>query len=260
MSALFLPPTPPPPLQVGSPLYTAMFRGLDAVRSRALFITRNRPTVTPGQMLAEATRSAFAPHAQAPPTPRPGDRRMSALDPQDWAPIAAAAARADGAGVGVRLSASRKDGRFRHRLVIAVRLAAFGAERPAWLAPGAPVSVALGRNAMAGTLRIIPMGPHSLRAAPRAGAALLRLPQFPGLPAEGAPATPCEYDWSADWLDITLPPWLAAAPPVAARTAQPPAAAKPEPFSLAPGVSSHPGWASPKGRAAHEAAIKRGAA
>lgn len=61
MSAFFLPPTPPPPLQVGSPLYTAMFHGLDAVRRRALFITRSRPVVTPGELLADATRRAFAP-------------------------------------------------------------------------------------------------------------------------------------------------------------------------------------------------------
>ena len=193
---------------------------------------------------------------------------MSVLPLTDWAPLTPPPRSPTAKGAAIRVSAGPSCKRYRPRLLVSIDVARIEAP-PRWLIAGATCTVALGRTALAGTLRIVRGSEFRLRRAPRGSHLQLFLPSFPGLPEAGAPATACEHDWSDDWLDITLPAWLTAALPAApaapAPTAPTPAAPaagtkRAEPYTLAPDVVSHPQWASPKGRAAHEAAIKGGAA
>ncbi len=193
---------------------------------------------------------------------------MSVLPLTDWAPLTPPPRSPTAKGAAIRVSGGPSGKRYRPHLLVSIDVARIEAP-PRWLIAGQTCTVALGRNALAGTLRIVRGPEFRLRRAPRGSLLQLYVPAFPGLPEAGAPATACEHDWSDDWLDITLPAWLTAAPPAAPAAPAPAASApaapaagtkRPEPYTLAPDVVSHPQWASPKGRAAHEAAIKGGAA
>jgi hypothetical protein len=170
-------------------------------------------------------------------------------------------------------------GRYDAALLLTFRLADLP-DRPAWLREGGRVAALVGSGEHAGQLRLVageafPFGRIAGRYAGR-GFLSLRLPLPPGMAPGRRPTMNCEHDYGADWLELTLPNWPAVpgdAAPRAAGTASAVAApagdaapraagtasavaAQPAKRLLTPDVLSHPTFASPRGQAAHAAAMK----
>jgi hypothetical protein len=159
---------------------------------------------------------------------------------------------------------ARSGGRYADSLTIAINPAGFGADAPpAWLRIGAKVWVMRGRGEFLGTLRLFPNGPTTVSRFGRNDKTLaIRIPAMAGHPEKGAPRTVVEYDFSDSWFEIALPAWHGPGTAKAEPAAPPNLALKPgvQPFTLAAGASSHPGWNSPKGAQAHRRALEGGAA
>lgn len=128
-----------------------------------------------------------------------------------------------------------KLGRNRQRLMLAVRPHLLDGGL-VWWRPHARVAVHLGTDRLAGMLRLTPGGPHRLSTAVgRPGAtrtAVLIVFGLPGMPAAGHKPEPVEHDWTAEWLEITLPDWARAAPTPGAAASVPPV--QPSPFPAEP--------------------------
>ncbi len=145
-----------------------------------------------------------------------------------------------------------KLGRNRQRLMLTVRPRLLDGGL-VWWRPHARVAVHLGTDRLAGMLRLTPGGPHRLSTAvgrPEATrTAVLIVFGLPGMPAAGHKPEPVEHDWTAEWLEITLPDGARGAPAPAASAASAPAApapAKPPRVSIMDRV---PDPASTRGRA-----------
>jgi hypothetical protein len=139
------------------------------------------------------------------------------------------------------------------RMILVFRPAAIDTP-PAWLVPGGSVTIMVGHGEHLGSIRLVPGRDYTLgRTGGRnhSGAAMLFFSLPPAFVKEERKSCAVDMDWSDTWVDVTLPPewWMAPAP-------KPAVAAPPKPFALAAGVSSHPGWNSPRAQAAHEAAVK----
>ncbi len=96
------------------------------------------------------------------------------------------------------------------------------------------LTVHLGTGPLAGMMRLTPGGPHRLSTAVgRPGAtrtAVLIVFALPGMPAAGHKPVPVEHDWTADWLEVTLPDWARAGSAASASPA--PSPAKPARVSI----------------------------
>lgn len=125
---------------------------------------------------------------------------------------------------------------------------------PSWLAPGALVDAMEGFGEHAGMIRIVPGRSYKVG---QTGGRGTNIPMLVlRVPAQFAPTKRAvmaiECDWHDDWVEVSLPADWRAAPKGE------PTAPAPSPRLLTDKVSSHPAWASPKGRAAHAASVKGG--
>lgn len=141
------------------------------------------------------------------------------------------------------------------RMILVFRPAAIP-DAPKWLTPAGGVTIMVGHGEHLGSIRLVPgadfrFGKTGGRH--HSGAVILFFPLPDMFVRAERRSCAAEMDWADNWVDVTLPPewWMAPAPKA-------PVVAPPAPFGLAPGVSSHPGWNSPRARAAHEAAVKGG--
>ena len=112
-------------------------------------------------------------------------------------------------------------GKVAQRILVTVRTGMFSPPLPFWK-NGAKVGVQIGSGNDAGKIRIVPNGPHQIRFmgphAEKAGAVTLQFPLPQSIPSSGEPSSEPEFDYTDDWLEITLPAWrpgnAAAAPAV----------------------------------------------
>jgi hypothetical protein len=93
---------------------------------------------------------------------------------------------------------------------------------PAFLAAGSGVVAMIGGGQHAGMIRLQPgqvfkLGKTAANA-PGKPVLQLRLPLPAGMDEGAAKAVPVEFDYSDDWLELTLPAWAAVKPAAAATT------------------------------------------
>jgi len=123
-------------------------------------------------------------------------------------------ARGRAAAAAVALSSFLGRGRVAAAMTLTLRRGQL--DNHAMIAEGARVRVLLGRGEHAGMLRIEPgegfvlSRPGGKR--PALDLVCIRLPLPPGVLAAKRQPMPCEYDFGADWIEVTLPAWACPTP------------------------------------------------